>query len=329
MSHRLLFLLFALLLPLGVVSLSACSDRQTAALPTVSDTETNTPPVLPPLDMYPPGYMAENDAVTLTFEPSDQKTTGTVYRVVYPELNEQYAQEFASKLGVQGEVRYDDSAGYPVYKIEDGDVSLHVMQGGFNYFASNRPSFGQPSSDFSEAKATDKAKGFLSEHGLLPDDAEFGEASLSQDGSISVGAGNKSFPVLFAVFPYFPPFGISITFDPQGNIDDISYFWPNVEKVGEYPLLSEREAHQDMLSHPTESAQGTTVTITSFVLSYYTSTDAEGTSYLVPVYCAMGVRDRKSGDDETGCIAPVPALPESQMRRGYPDWAPGKETPTP
>lgn len=328
MTRRPLWPLLALLLLVAVGIPLGCSGKRSQSVTTPSTGGTSALPVLPPLDIYPPGYLAENQAVTLSFEPSDEKPVRTVYRLIRRESTQQYAEEMAQKLGVKGNARKDDSAESLTYTVQDENASVSVTEGCFMYVSSH--SGATPAPGLTEANAGDGAKSFLSERGLMPPDAIFGEASRSQDGSISVGAGNKSFPTLFAVFPIFPPFSISFSFDPQGSLDDIIYCWPDLEPVGDYPLLSEREAHQSALSNGTESAPGATVTINSFVLSYFTSTDAEGTtSYLVPVYCAMGVRHRESGEDETGCIAPVPAIPESQMRRGYPDWAPASDTPTP
>jgi hypothetical protein len=274
--------------------------------------------------------MAESQSVTLAFEPSDERPIRTAYRLVYQGFDEQHAQNLAKKLGVKGAVRYDDSEEGPAYTIEGENASLDLLPICFIYTHQNREEGDGNSGGITEAEAREKAEAFLSERDLLPRDAEFEEASRSQDGSVSLTAVNKSFPILFFAFPLFPPFMISVGFSPKGEIASIMHCWPGYEAVGDYTLLSEREAHQAMLRNPTESAPGVSVTINSFILSYYTATDAEeGIRYLAPVYCAMGVREREMGQDDTGCIAPVPAIPESLMRRGYPDWAPQRDASTP
>ena len=315
MKHRILFpMVLAFAAFVVAMMLAACSGGSDSA---GNSGESGQLPVLPPVDMYPPGYMAPNQAVTLKFEPSDESGTRAVFRIA-SEVDEQYMEEMAKKLGMEGKVHLDLSGDSPAYEVEDEDGTLTGFGVCVMYF-SKRSGSGQRA-NLSEAEASEKAWAFLSEHGLLPEDADSGGGSFLEEGSFEIEFSHRSFPVVFNSFPYIFPLLIYLNLNPQGEVDNFIYCWPELEEVGKYPLLSEREAHEDMLSNPTESAAGASVSITSFVLSYLTATDGEDNSYIVPVYCAMGERHRDMGGDDEGCVAVVSAIPADLQRRGYPDW---------
>lgn len=113
-------------------------------------------------------------------------TTMKVYEVVARDVNEAYVQSIGSAFGLVGERVVDMCESFVMADLSDSNnpkiLEVSKMTGHFNYHEDGKlfaadPNMGQ----FSPALAPEVAESFLTDHGLLPDDANTGAYSVGYD----------------------------------------------------------------------------------------------------------------------------------------------------
>jgi len=250
-------------------------------------------PRLPAVDMPASVQMREDDVI-LSFEPSEQERSATVYRTA-PErdADEQYAESIANKFGVIGKPQKDNvSGGYDV-ESEIGSVSVPAQNG----FSFARAATQQGSArTLGEDELRREAEAFLSERDLLPANARFSFADLQrrdvyfENIQVSPGIGGPS---------------IVVGFDEAGTVARVGYDWPDLEPVGDYPLVTEEEAFEHIFRGGVFVVfKHLPVEVDSVQVFFYEERAEDNKSVYVPFYRFKGPDDQHIW---------VPALPDEYI----------------
>jgi hypothetical protein len=284
-------LLFFCLLGVGVIA--SCSDDGEPQ-PTMT-----TSPRLPSPDfrIEPPS----RNEVKLSFELSEEQKAITVYRIAPAKVaDEDYAQSIAEKLGVIGELTKDNvGRGYDV-KGPLGEVSVN-NQNGFTFAGTGEQIVAAPITQVEKDELGQAAESFLSERGLLPAHATFSGVSWAGSVPATPDIGFVDERVSPATDGPF----IKVGLDEDGKVARISYHWVDLEPVGDYPLVSEKEAFERIFRIGVNPAVSHwPVELDSVSLFFYGMETEENGTVLVPLY--------EFEDPEDQWIW-VPALPDEYI----------------
>jgi hypothetical protein len=183
----------------------------------------------------PPG----KEDVTATFALSNQTSTLPLYRGLPPdEADEAYALSIAKQLAIDGEVTFE----FNNYVVRSGIGEVKVIavdQFAFYPTADYPMSRGSTAPDENELRR--RARAFLSDHNLMPADAEITEVHNELKWP-TVKLENKYLVPSDATTPE-----INMQFAEDGSLKWLGYVWPPIEKVGDYPIISEAQAFERIL----------------------------------------------------------------------------------
>jgi hypothetical protein len=237
---------------------------------------------LPPFE-FPPNEPLKREDVRLSFELSEEERTITVYRVVpRQEADEEYARSIAERLGVIAEAKRDDVHGGYDIESEMGAISVPDRDG-FTFRGTGESI--TPLPQFGEDELKQAAEEFLKQRDLLPPHAVFDNISRPDPSGKVVDVGfydERVAPgtdVPFIIMSY-----------EDGTLARISYNWPQLEPVGEYPLVSEKEAFERVFrfGEVYPAVLDDPVELHSVFLFYYGVETEEGETVLVPLYQFQG-----------------------------------------
>jgi len=294
MIRRLLFLALACLcFVLGIISLSCSDSGADAKLPK-----------LPPMGVDPYPGLQRSD-VTLAIELSDERPIRTIFRALpWQPADSEYAHSVAEKLGVVGEPKQEADGSY-IVKSELGEVEIRQSVGNFDYTPSvpkaTSVSSAQPGDD--ELKAA--AEAFLSGHDLLPQHARAVSVSYNEYTSRrTVRIEDERLTPSLGLTPF-----INVNFE-AGAVSSVGSRWQPIEALGDYPLLSEKEAFERLFKDKGRIGIMTdkAVTISSVQLAFHvTGNQEEGIPTFFPFYYFRGEKDSQ--------YAWVPAVPDKYLEK--------------
>jgi hypothetical protein len=273
--------------------------------------------------------------IELAFSPSSKTGEARAYRGIPPTLDADYAAAMAQKFGVAGTPEYSlyptlykdmsdilnrdaPRQPHPCYRVTSDAGTVEVLTEGIAIYEHKKTEQAPTSRQLGEDQARGAAERYLSERGLLPGEAEIWLVTPPlSDGVIFVEFWHRDIRITRSM-PFFEELGNSITvgIEQTGDIADVSYYWPELVKLADYPLISERQAYQSIVdAFPTVETSSVTMTFASSELVYRSALDEQGNLLFLPVYCF------KEADSGQYCAAEVPAV--------QPRYYVGGETPTP
>ena len=248
-----------------------------------------------------------NYEVRLLFDPSVEQQTAPVYRIAPEQIDEEYARQVSQKFGLNGDPEFDEnveiapwSTKGPCYRVTAGETKLEVVLSGFVLYRA-RPNPPEDAGEFvlgdDEAKA--KAKEFLSDHSLLPDGAK--PPQVDHFGSMGFVEYRHQMQI-----DSNPPIHVGVAVNNDGDVVLLYQYWPELQKLGDYPVLSEREAYEEILKGNASSVPSGIVDLLSVSLVFQSATAKDGTRFLVPVY-------RFQISEEPTDVVDVLALPDEYL----------------
>jgi hypothetical protein len=248
------------------------------------ESERSLQPVPQPDYFFPMGFVG-NYEVRLLFDPSAEQQTAPVYRIVPEQVGKEYARQVSQKFGLNGDPEFDEiveiapwSTKGPCYRVTVGETKLEVMLSGVVLYRA-RPNPPEDAGEFvlGDDELEAKAKDFLVEHGLLPDGAE--PPQVTRSGSMGFVEYRHQMPIDSS-----PPIYVGVAVDNDGNVVLLDQYWPELLKLGDYPVLSEREAYEEILQGNASSIPSGIVDLLSVSLVFQSATATDGSRFLVPVY---------------------------------------------
>jgi hypothetical protein len=280
-----------------VLAFLSCGDQE------VRDSSDSALVRLPQIDI--PIHGTQFEEYKLSMSLATARDSATLYRFVSPKVDEAYARSVAQRFGIRSEPRYNEDGTYE-FDADDSRLYVHSQnRAGRIVFRAQPVSGAVPLSQISDTDVETIAKGFLSDRGLLPQDATFAMAVRGGNGEwVDAEFKRSVFPK--ESWPWLP-MSITLHIVGDGVIESVDYDWPEMEAAGVYPIISEEEAFHRFLGG--EAAVSTAlpdVGFSSVNLAYVTAGDIPGSStvYAVPVYQFRGPEDQ---------FAIVPALPDEYV----------------
>ena len=129
------------------------------------------------------------------------------------------------------------------------------------------------------------AEKYLSERQLLPFDAQFDHVVRDSPGLASAVFANSALgiPGNKGIAPI-----ITVGVDAKGEVKTIDVYWPQLESVGEYRIVLEKEASQRLLSGTwymsTPGTDYASETFGSVELTWWWKRSDSGAMFIVPSY---------------------------------------------
>lgn len=235
-------------------------------------------PKLPSIYM-PPSTLIKDGDITLAIRLSDEQQAVTVYQAApYREADDRYVESIATKLGIVGKPERNSDG---VYEVDSGAGSVTVW-GENNFSFVRTPSQETGTGTAGDEELSRQAETFLSEYGLLPANAQF----QSVDSHRIVNFRNR------LVSPGIGGPLVDVVVDPNGVVTQFRYDWPDLIRLGDYPLLSEKQAFERIFEG------GVFVTfrhfpaqVDSVQLSFHEERAENGENVYVPFYWFRGPDD--------------------------------------
>ncbi len=243
-----------------------------------------------------------------------------VYRMDMPTYDAESFADFASRLGIDGEV---NDLGDGSWEVSGEGGSLYTAPG-FSQYISNAEI---PEGDLpSDEQAAAYAREWLRQTGTLPADVGEGTivARVEDPARVIISFQPVRPENLISAYP-----NITITMGPNAVVLEASYRWYNLTVADTYALspveaawaeVSERRSFLQSDIPPDVAEPGATVrgraTYTNVVVAYTTSGVIGETQYLQPVYVFTGTVQIEGVDQTYPIRAYVPALVNSQQPVG-------------
>jgi hypothetical protein len=268
---------------LVILVVTACSGGRG------SSTDGSSLPKLPPFDVSP-GRELTREEVRLTFEPSEKTPTGTIYGAApWKGADEQYAQSIAEKFGVLGQAQRIGEDGSLLAKDSAGEVTVW-HQNDFLFVSSLSQNTGAVT--LAEDELLSIAKGYLSEHGVLPLNAVPGRTDKA-----GVAYFDNSL-----ISPGFTSPSVMVVVRADGAVLQVRVRWPDLQSLGDYPLLSQKQAFASIFENPVLAIyKGLPLELDSVELFLQEERSANGQDVYVPFYWF------RRPDDTSVSVSAVPA----------------------
>ncbi len=277
---------------------------------------------LPPADlptMNEQGFLFELES-TWSGSFDQIPSEAPVYHMGVPTYDQAGVEEFASRLGIEGEVEDQGSGTFAV----DGDAgSLFVTTGLQQYISSADIPEGELPSD---EQAVAYAREWLRQTQLLPADAGEGAviAHVEDPARVIVSIEPVRPENVLSAYP-----SITVHMGPNAMVIEASFRWADLSTADTYSLRPVESAWTDVAEKrsylqadvPGDIAEpGSTIAgqaaYNEVSISYTTSGVPGETQYLQPVYVFTGTLTIDGSDSSFPITAYVPALVNSQQPVG-------------
>jgi len=170
----------------------------------------------------------------VAFSPSASAGAAEVYSVKALNVDADYVVNLATKLGISGEPM--EEAYRFVVSDDKVDLTVEKRTGNILFDRSRMSASSGGKNTLTDDEAVKKAEQFLEGLGL-PLPGELARVERREDGLSRIVWSPKEFR---PVEPY-SPLGIWIAFGNDGDVVSMSYYWQELEPIGEYPLASPAE----------------------------------------------------------------------------------------
>ena len=232
-------------------------------------------PKLPAEYFYDAPYGCKG--ITTNLELSDERGTGNVYELEHREVTEETATRLAKRLGFEQSPEYDADWQAFIVESDEAELTINVMR--ITYQRKNLES--SPDASLSDDDMVSRAKGQLKSWGLLPK-AELATTVKKREDGVTV-----EFRFAAAPAPDYEFGHIIVALTLGGEVSSLNYTWQEPHSLGEYPLISEKEAWERLQRcEGIVANQGSEVRFTKVRLSLE-ALPVEARSafdYLFPVY---------------------------------------------
>lgn len=285
----------------------------------------------PPLSQVK-GYVAQAPIHVQTTLPKAPQTL-MVYRISYPEVNDEYVSRLRRALALEGQAE----AGADSIMVRDGAVALEVYRatGAFWYKDTTRLWSGKRPAALPDAAAgASLATALLARVGLLPENMIFAGTGHSNVTIYDTATGQQTsydtdlhvnFRLMVQEMPVEGP-GAKIKAYLGDNGELIGLYWATfgIQPYRPYPIISAERAVESLQESGVISTlkQVRRVNLTEVSLVYYAGPGLERQEYLEPVYRMAGTVEGEEGVAEY--VQYVPAIEGRYLK---PSPAPDAESP--
>jgi hypothetical protein len=261
-----------------------------------------------------------------------------VYKIKKPEITAESVQDAGSKLGFTGTAGLIDGGTKYAMLDETTDqvrqYSVWINSGAVEYaiVSPDKLSPDEPPTLPSEEEAIEIATNFLTQSGLMPDDALAGDVvtnSVKSGGTYNIirQTGEGSFEIIDSYdthllvnfsrqingIPVADSGGnkLGVRIGDKGEVISVLKVWREVEPYREYPIKSVEQAYNELISGkgssniPSGCAE---ITIDHVSLAYWMETLDVSQEYVLPVYAFTGTCRAANGDILENFIGWIEAL---------------------
>lgn len=284
------------------------------------------------------------ELVHISFDLSDERSTAHVYQASYRTLDEADARDLADRFGVATEpqlIPTPERAEHPAvlfwpgFRFEGEKARLEVLLNGS--VTLTRHSTKGEVVQLNEDQAKERAIEFLSACGVLPQTAEVYQVRFlgvpEQRNTVVTFADKRlrdthiasecqpipkmSAQVKMCNIGALSPL-IEVVFDDLGTVDEVritDWPWPDIKRVGDYPIVSEEEAYRRILeglgapSYRLSPDNVESIQLISVTLEYRQTYEMDQRRIVGPIYYVPFYRFRTDGDYQIV----VPALTDEYL----------------
>ncbi len=268
----------------------------------------------------------------------------TVYKVLPPKVSEEVMKRWMAAFELDGEII--DRERQLVVKDEKRVLEVFKQPGtGYVRFSDNaKLAIEEAATNLpSENEAAKKAEAFLTQNGLLPENASFAgigyyDFRLADQKGVVTSEGKSGISAAFAVelgeLPVLGPGAkASVAFGSNGEIIGAARIWREVAADKEVTIISPEDAIERFKAGwPPEKVDGmpevtTIVTVTELVMAYWAGPGPIPQMWVEPVYVFRGFHEtegeigkRRIHEREHFEIV-IPAVPEGETKP-HSSWGP-------